>query len=105
MSEQNQNALLSESDGDPASGSRAVTAAADSAEYDSATVTFITRARPGPAEPVDPVRLRWRQDGWTPARQRQFLEELADCGIVKEAAARVGMSAKAAWQLRRRAEY
>ena len=52
----------------------------------------------------EPVPIRARHDGWTPERQRQFLVELADCGIVKEAAARVGMSEKAAGQLRHRAE-
>jgi hypothetical protein len=128
--EQNQNALAAESDGDSTHGSLAVTAhpAADYAEYDSATGTFVTRRRaprppevaappaplallaePEPAHPAEPaefepIPLRARLDGWTPARQRQFLEELAECGIVKEAAGRVGMSPKSAWQLRRRAE-
>ena len=109
--EQNQNTLAPESDGDSASGSPAVPPAPPITEYVSATGTFVTRpapAPPPPAEPPvpdpDPVRLRYRSDGWTPERQRQFLVELADCGIVKEAAGRVGMSEKAAWELRRRAD-
>src|SRR3954469_25649366 len=49
-----------------------------------------------------PVELEPRKDGWTPARQRDFIEELADCGIVREAAARVGLSEQSARRLRRR---
>src|SRR5688572_23931391 len=51
----------------------------------------------------EPVALRARCDGWTPARQRAFIEELADCGVVREAAARVGMTVQSAGRLRRRA--
>ncbi len=122
--EQNQNTLAPESDGDSASGSLAVPAAPPAppalAEYDSATGTFITpglapgrapRPAPLPAErpafdppSFDPISFRARLDGWTPDRQRAFIEELADCGIVREAAARVGMSPHSAWALRRRAE-
>src|SRR5687768_8579342 len=75
------------------------------AEYDSATGTFITREPAPPPDRLafDPVRLRARLDGWTPVRQRAFVEELAECGVVKEAAARVGMSEQSAFNLRRRA--
>jgi hypothetical protein len=81
------------------------TSSAAESEYDSATGTFITRA-PAP-EPdrlaFDPVQLRARLDGWTAEKQRAFVEELAECGVVKEAAARVGMSEQSAFNLRRRA--
>jgi hypothetical protein len=50
----------------------------------------------------DPVTVAYRNDGWTPERQRAFIEELADCGIVCEAAARVGMSERSANRLRHR---
>lgn len=50
----------------------------------------------------DPVAMAPRLDGWTPERQRAFIEELADCGIVGEAAARVGMTDRSARRLRRR---
>lgn len=50
----------------------------------------------------EPVPLAWRKDGWTPERQRAFIEELADCGVVSEAAARVGMTEQSARRLRRR---
>jgi hypothetical protein len=50
----------------------------------------------------DPVAFAYRTSGWTPERQRQFIEELADCGIVREAAARVGMTEQSAYRLRRR---
>jgi hypothetical protein len=43
-----------------------------------------------------------RPDGWTLARQVRFLNHLADCGTVRTAAARVGMSREAAYQLKRR---
>ncbi len=50
-----------------------------------------------------PVRtLRKRHDGWTPARQRDFLAALYACGIVVTAARSVGMSAKSAYRLRAR---
>lgn len=52
--------------------------------------------------PFQPVPVAWRAQGWTPERQRQFIEELADCGVVREAAARVGMTEQGAYQLRRR---
>lgn len=45
-----------------------------------------------------------RHDGWTPARQRLFLESLASDGLVRRAARAAGMSHEAAYQLRRRAE-
>lgn len=47
------------------------------------------------------VALRGRRDGWTVARQRLFLEVLADTGSVSEAVRRVGMSREAAYRLRR----
>ena len=50
----------------------------------------------------DPVPVASRSDGWSPLRQRGFIEELADCGIVREAAARVGMTEQSANRLRRR---
>lgn len=48
-----------------------------------------------------PVRRVPRNDGWSPARQRGFIEALADCGSVLEAARQVGMSASGAYRLRR----
>lgn len=50
------------------------------------------------------VPTRARGDGWTPERQRAFLEALAECGSVTRAAARVGMSRESAYALRRRAD-
>ncbi len=52
----------------------------------------------------DPVPLRLRHDGLTPEKQRQYVEALADCGIVREAAARVGVSEQAINRVRRRAD-
>jgi len=56
------------------------------------------------APDFEPVALRYRSDGWTPQRQVDFLEALADCGIVRQAAAEVGMSEKSVSRLRRRPE-
>lgn len=60
-------------------------------------------------EPVDPlltperaVAVRHRMDGWTPERQRAFVEALAYHGQVRLAAYEVGMSPKSAYRLRRR---
>jgi hypothetical protein len=45
---------------------------------------------------------RNRHDGWTEARQRQFLRALMATGTVGAAARMVGMSRKSAYQLRTR---
>ena len=44
-----------------------------------------------------------RHDGWTPARQREFIDQLARIGVVAAAARAVGLSAKSAYALRKRA--
>lgn len=49
-----------------------------------------------------PVPVRYRRDGWTPARQRRFIAALAECGCVLEACRRTGKSAEAAYRLWRR---
>lgn len=59
------------------------------------------RDTPSPFD-FEPVQLARRSDGWYPERQRAFIEELADCGIVREAAARVGMTERSARNLRLR---
>ena len=45
-----------------------------------------------------------RHDGWTPERQRALIDALATLGIVSAAARSVGMSAKSAYGLRKRAD-
>ena len=50
------------------------------------------------------VPVASRHDGWTPERQRHFLETLADTGSVTAAAQAVGMSEQSARRLRRRAD-
>lgn len=40
-----------------------------------------------PAIPFDPVPVQPRRDGWTAAKQRRFIEALAETGIVRAAAA------------------
>lgn len=42
-----------------------------------------------------------RHDGWTPERQRDFIEHLADSGSVTEAAQVAGMTPQSAYRLRR----
>lgn len=48
-----------------------------------------------------PVLRKRRADGWSPDRQRAFIEALADCGSVAAAARSVGMSESTAYRLRR----
>ncbi|HEX2764426.1 MAG TPA: hypothetical protein VHM92_11390 [Allosphingosinicella sp.] len=43
-----------------------------------------------------------RHDGWTPEKKRLFLERFGECGVIVEACDAVGMSAKAAYNLRER---
>ena len=52
----------------------------------------------------EPVALRYRCDGWTPQRQREFVEALAETGVIRDAAARVEMTEQSVNRLRRRAE-
>lgn len=59
----------------------------------------------GKAQPLpsfDPVRVRARHDGWTAQRQVDFIHALAECGCVRDACRRVGMSAETAYALVRR---
>jgi hypothetical protein len=62
-------------------------------------------APPATYDPADyrwvPVRRRPRLDGWTPEKQRRFVETLADTGLVNVAAHAVGMSRESAYKLRR----
>ena len=52
----------------------------------------------------EPVRSASnRHDGWTPERQRGFIQALARIGIVAWAAEAVGMSRKSAYELLKRA--
>ena len=45
-----------------------------------------------------------RHDGWTPDRQLTFLDTLAGCGVVTDAARAAGMSVRSAYNFRNRAE-
>ena len=59
---------------------------------------------PNTGEPVpefDPVPRKYRHDGWTPDRQRAFIEALADTGSVSRAAKRINMSSEGAYYPRR----
>lgn len=49
-----------------------------------------------------PVAVAPRHDGWTPARQREFIEQLARIGVVSAAARAVGKAPKSAYALRKR---
>lgn len=48
-----------------------------------------------------PVLRKRRSDGWSPEKQRNFIEALADCGSVDQAAFAVNMSRASAYKLRR----
>ena len=61
--------------------------------------------RPHPAElDFEPASTRHRTDGITPERQREYVEALADTGIARYAAARIGVSPQAMNRLRRKPE-
>ena len=59
-------------------------------------------ARRGRPLDFEPVPVRHRHDGWTPKKQRLYVEALAETGCASEAAARVGMTEQSANRLRRR---
>ncbi|PNQ76467.1 hypothetical protein BA950_08380 [Erythrobacter sp. SAORIC-644] len=50
----------------------------------------------------DSVPVKYRHDGWTPARQKAFIGALADTSSVSRAARYVNMSPEGAYYLRRR---
>jgi len=54
------------------------------------------------APDFEPVKLRYRHDGLTPARQVALIQAMAACGCIREACAKVGVSREAVYALRRR---
>lgn len=61
------------------------------------TRTPVPRDQRAPLPDFDPVpRMRARHDGWTPERQKAFIEALADTGSVSRAAAMVNMTPRCA---------
>ncbi len=76
---------------------------------EAATDEPASSANPADAEVRDlpafaPVPLRYREDGLTPEKQREYVEALADTGIGRAAAARIGVSERSIARLRRRAD-
>ncbi len=61
-------------------------------------------ARPSDVAPFTPVATRVRHDGWTPEKQHDFIQALAESGCVGEAAAAVGRNPRSAYRLRARAD-
>jgi hypothetical protein len=61
----------------------------------------VARENRPPLPDFTPVPLRYRHDGWTPERQRAFIEALADTGCVSRATAIVNMSLEGVYYLRR----
>jgi hypothetical protein len=61
----------------------------------------VPRDQRPPIPAFTPVPRKYRHDGWTPERQRAFVEALADCGSVRRACAMVNMSNENAYVLRR----
>lgn len=60
------------------------------------------RAAAPAAASFEPAPVRRRHDGWTPDRQRAFIEHLADSGCVSHAARAARMTTQSAYALRRR---
>jgi 8-oxo-dGTP pyrophosphatase MutT (NUDIX family) len=57
-----------------------------------------------PAFDFDPAETRHRRDGITPEKQRDYIEALADTGIARTAAARIGVTEQSVNRFRRRAD-
>lgn len=74
------------------------------ASNDSASPSPLQPGEPPAPLDFEPVPLRYREVGLTPERQRAYVEALADCGIAREAAARIGVSEQAVNRVRRRAD-
>ena len=69
---------------------------------DSASPLNLDPAAAADALDFEPVPLRYRSDGLTPEKQRAYVEALADTGVAREAAARIGVSEQAISRVRRR---
>ena len=54
-----------------------------------------------PVPDFTPVPRKYRHDGWTPERQRAFIDALAEVASVTRAAKRINMSPEGAYYLRR----
>lgn len=63
--------------------------------------TPIPRDQRPPLPDFAPVPRKYRHDGWTPDRQKAFIEALADTGSVSRAAKMINMSPEGAYYLRR----
>jgi hypothetical protein len=87
----------------PAARAPRFATAAEEAAYRAGLADAARGSGPAGLE-FDPVARRYRHDGLTPAKQREYVEALADCGIARVAAARVGISEQAVNRLRRRAD-
>jgi hypothetical protein len=61
----------------------------------------LTKASAPPLPEFAPVPRKYRHDGWTPERQKAFIEALADTGCVTRAAAMVNMAQTNCYALRR----
>jgi len=71
-------------------------------EDDASTGSARTGIEVSPVLPeFTPVPRRYRHDGWTPERQKAFIEALADTGCVTRAAGQVNIAQTNAYELRR----
>ncbi|HYJ30282.1 MAG TPA: hypothetical protein VEW25_08080 [Allosphingosinicella sp.] len=61
----------------------------------------VPRSERPPLPDFAPVPRKYRHDGWTPERQKAFIEALADTGCVSRAAAMVNMAQANCYTLRR----
>lgn len=85
----------------PQAETRAATPAATPAPTPVNAAPATAGSPPPPLLPAfAPVPVRPRSDGWTPQKQRDYVEMLADTGVAKQAAAHVGMSEQSsiAWE-------
>lgn len=71
---------------------------------DSSSFAGGTAAPDAPRNFVPVAMTRTRRDGWTPDRQYAFIAALARTAVVAKAARAVGMSAKSAYALHKRAK-
>jgi hypothetical protein len=78
-------------------------AVSDDAACAPATSHPLTPANPS-LLPFDAVPVQPRYDGWTPEKQLAFIDHLAMCGCMTDAAMMVGMSVQSAYALRQRSD-
>jgi hypothetical protein len=68
-------------------------------EWPDSAITGLVEVTDGPIDFTPVPRLRKRRNGWTPERQRAFIDALSRCGCITRAARAIGKTPRSAYRL------